>query len=272
MIAALLTEYRKLTTTRLWWGLLVVMGGYMLLLGAAMAFAMVSDPGGMTGMGAPGREAPPLDDATIALTIYTLAASLGYVFPVVVGAMSVTSEYRHMTVTPTYLAEPRRGRVLGAKLVASVPVGLLFGLVGTGATVIAGAVTLAMTGHGTLLADAEIQRSIGLSVLVLAVWTVVGVGFGTVITNQVVAIVVLLAFTQFVEPVLRLALGAFELTKGVARWLPGAAGESVTGGSFYSTAGLFEPLPVWLGLVVLLGYGLVLAAVGRFTTLSRDVT
>lgn len=268
MIAALLTEYRKLVTTRLWWGLLICMAVYMVFLGAMMAFILTVDGA----MGGPGEPAPALDPAAIANTIYTLAPSLGYVFPVIVGAMAVTGEYRHMTVTPTFLAEPRRGRVLLAKLISSLPVGLVFGAVGTLSTVAAGAGVLALRGEPTMVTDPEVLRTIGLSILVLAVWTMVGVGFGTVLTHQIAAIVTLLAFTQFVEPLLRMLLGSFESTAEAAKWLPGAAGEAVTGASFYSTTGIAELLPWWQGLLVLLGYGIVLAAIGRVTTLRRDIT
>lgn len=275
MSAALRTEYRKLVTTRLWWGLLLCMAAYMIFLGAVMAFTFTVD-GAQGGFGEPmpGAEgAPPaLDASAIARTVYTLAPSLGYVFPVIVGALAMTGEFRHMTVTPTFLAEPRRGVVLSAKVVASLVLGLVFGLVGTASTVLAGATVLAVRGHETLLTDPEILRSLGLSVLVLAVWAMVGVGFGTVLTHQVAAIVVLLAFTQFVEPLLRLFLGAFDVTAGIAKWLPGAAGESVTGASLYSAGGIGELLPWWQGLLVLIAYGVVLAVVGRFTTLRRDIT
>lgn len=273
MIPALRTEYRKLVTTRLWWGLLLCLAVYMAFLGAVMAFGLAD--AGAAAFGTPGgdgSEAPPLAPLDVALTVYTLAPTLGYVFPVIVGAMAVTGEYRHMTVTPTFLAEPRRTTVLGAKMISSFPVGLAFGLVGTLATVGAGAAVLAMMGEPSLLTDPEVLRTIALSVLVLAVWAMVGVGFGTVLTHQVAAIVTLLAFTQFVEPVLRILLGLFEPTAGAAKWLPGAAGEAVTGTSLYSTGGLSDLLPWWQGLLVLLGYALLLAAVGRVTTLRRDVT
>ena len=52
-----------------------------------------------------------------------------------------------------------------------------------------------------------------LSVVALVLWALVGVGFGSVLTNQVAAIVVLLAFTQFVEPLLRLLLAQFDATE-----------------------------------------------------------
>ncbi|MFH5823723.1 ABC transporter permease [Georgenia sp. AZ-5] len=273
MNAALVTEYRKLVSTRLWWVLLAAMAAYMAFLAAILAWVLAQDPAAMTG-GIPGAEpAGPMPVEQVARTIYTTATSLGYVFPVVVGALAMTSEFRHQTITPTLLAEPRRTLVLTAKMLSSVAVGLLFGLVGTAATVGAGAGVLALLGEPTYLTDPVVLRSAGLSVLALTVWTVVGVGFGTWLTNQVAVIVVLLAFTQFVEPILRVVLGQVDALAGVAKFLPGAAGEAITGSSFYADSGLAAGLlPSWAGLLVLLGYGLVFALVGRLTTLRSDIT
>ena len=273
MKAALVTEYRKLVTTRLWWVLLLCFAAYMVFLGAMMAFVM-TDPaqqGGMSG-GLGGDAPPPMDAKTVARTVYTLAPSLGYVFPAIVGALSVTTEFRHKTLTPTFLAEPRRTTVLGAKLLASLPVGLLFGIVGTVSTVIGGAAVLAIKGEPTFLADASVLRSLGLCILVLAVWCMLGVGFGTALPNQVAAIVVLLAFTQFVEPLLRILLALSDTTAGIAKFLPGAAGEAATGGSFYASSGLGDLLPWGVGLAVLVAYGVGLSLLGRATTIARDVT
>lgn len=272
MIAALRTEYRKLVTTRLWWVLLLCLGLYMAFLGGVMGFVLTTEgAGGMTA-GLSNEPAPALPPEDLARTVYTLAPALGYVFPVIVGALSMTNEFRHMTITPTLLTEPRRNLVLGAKLLASLPVGLLFGLVGTLATVATGAAVLALRGEPTLLGDGDVLLTIGRSVLVLTVWAMVGVGFGAAMPNQVAAVVVLLAFTQFVEPMLRLLLGAFEPTAGIARWLPGAAGEAVAGSSFYASSGIGDLLPWWQGLLVLVAYGLALAALGRATSLRRDIT
>jgi ABC-2 type transport system permease protein len=270
MRAALVAEYRKLVTTRLWWVLLLTMAGYMAFLAGVLAFPLTLEEGGNLGGPPGGAAAPsPLDAA---LAVYTMAPAFGYVFPVVVGALSVTGEFRHLTITPTLLAEPRRSLVLGAKLLASVPVGVLFGLAGTVAAVGGGAAVLAATGNDPLLTDPEVLATLGRTVLALTVWTVVGVGFGAALPHQVAAVVTILAFTQLVEPMLRIFLGAVDGFEGVARFLPGAAGEAVAGSSFYSATGFVELLPWWQGLLVLLAYGLVLALVGRFTAFRRDVT
>jgi ABC-type transport system involved in multi-copper enzyme maturation permease subunit len=249
------------------------MAAYMAFLAAILAFTLTQAPASV-GTGVPGSgPAAPMSPDEVARTIYTLATSLGYVFPVIVGALAMTSEFRHQTITPTLLAEPRRTVFLAAKMASSVVVGLVFGVVGTVATVGAGAGVLALLGKPTYLTDPIVVRSAVLSVLALTVWTVVGVGFGTLLTNQVAVIVVLLAFTQFVEPVLRVVLGQFGWSTGISKFLPGAAGEAITGASFYAGSGMSAGLlPSWAGLTVLLGYAIVFALLGRVTTLRRDIT
>ena len=269
MRAALVTEYRKLVTTRLWWILLLCMAVYMAFLAAAMAWAVSQG----NAMSSPGdEESLALAPDAVVRTVYTIAVSFGYVFPLLVGALAVASEFRHQTITPTLLAEPRRTVLVSAKVISGGVIGLLFGLVGTLAAVGAGAGVLTLLGEPTYLDQASTWQSIGLSVLALALWAVVGVGFGSVLTNQVAVIVVVLAFTQFVEPVLRLALGVTSWGGDVAAYLPGAAGEAIAGGSFFAESGIGSLLAWWQGALVLLAYGLGLAAIGRVTTFRRDIT
>lgn len=264
MRASLVSEYRKLVSTRLWWILLLAMTAYVVFLAVVVAFSM--------SLGA--EQGAPISPLSLAATIYGLALSLGYTFPAVVGALAVTSEFRHKTITPTLLAEPRRGVVLGAKYLASLPVGFLFGLAGTAATTAAGAAVLALRHEDTFLGEWVVQRGVLLSVVGIAVWTMVGVGLGAMLPNQVLSIIVLLVFTQFVEPILRALATQVSWGGSIAQYLPGAAGDAMSGGSFYSTmnpAGI-PLLPWWAGLLVLLGYAAAFGLIGRFTTFRRDIT
>jgi hypothetical protein len=185
----------------------------------------------------------------------------------------VTSEFRYQTITASLLVEPRRSVFLGGKLVVAVPLGLLYGLVGTVAIVAVSAPLLAWGGDGAFLADGDVLEVLVLGIVVTALWTVIGVAFGSVVPNQVAAIVVLLAITQFVEPIARVALGAFDATDSIAKFLPGAAADGLIGASLISevSGGSAELLPRWGALLVLLGYTAVLAVVGRTTTLRRDI-
>ncbi|MBO3084786.1 ABC transporter permease [Cellulomonas fengjieae] len=270
MRAALLTEYRKLVTTRLWWILLIAMAVYMAFLAAVLGWAIAQ--GAMTTTTGTGEESAALAPDSVVRSVYTIAVSFGYVFPLLVGALAVASEFRHQTITPTLLAEPRRTILVSAKLVAAAALGLVYGVVGTLASVGAGAAVLTMLDQPTFLDQASTWRTIALSALALALWAIVGVGFGSVLTNQVAVIVVVLAFTQFVEPVLRVVLSMTGWGADIAAYLPGAAGEAVSGGSFFSESGLMAVLEWWQGALVLLAYGLGLAAIGRVTTFRRDIT
>ncbi len=275
MIAALRTELRKVSTTRTWWLTALVMFGYMVVMGVIMAFSLVlgmreAEKAGAPTSGGFGTGAV-LDAMAIATSVYTLAVALGYIFPAILGALSVTGEFRHRTITPTLLAEPRRSLVLGSKLVAILPFALVVAIAGVVGTVIGGAATLAIMGEPTLLGDRTIQRTLVLSVVALTLWALVGVGFGSVLTNQVAAIVVLLAFTQFVEPLLRLLLAQFDATEAISKFLPGAAGEAIAGSSLYVSSGLAELLNAWQGTVTLVAYAVVLVLIGRFTTFRRDI-
>lgn len=265
MKTSLISEFRKFTTTRMWWVLLVAMAGYMAFLGAVMAWSItVTPPDGSTM-----AEVTP---ETIRGSVYSTAATFGYVFPVIIGALSVTGEFRHKTITPTFLAEPNRLRVLWAKLGASLPIGAFYGLAGTLATAAAGAATLALTGNPTLLGDGETWAALARSVLALTLWAPVGVGLGALITNQVVAIVVVLVYTQFLEAILRIGLAAIgDVGSTIATFLPGAASEAIAGGSVFSTMGMGELLPWAAGVAVLAGYALVCTVVGARTTFRRDV-
>ncbi|MDR1295410.1 MAG: hypothetical protein LBK59_10770 [Bifidobacteriaceae bacterium] len=255
---ALLVEYRKVTTTRSWWLLLAGLAGYTALLALLVAWAL--GQGGTT-----------MASDQVAGSIYTLGASMGYAFPLAVGALAVTGEFRHRTIMPTLLAEPRKGRIMAAKAFVSLAMGLVYGLVGTVVCASTGAAMVAARGEPTHLTEPGTLRVLGASVVLLAVWAVLGTALGTLMTNQSVVIVAILAFTQFVEPLARMVLGGHSFGGHVVKLLPGAAGEALVGTSFVSlstSAPLLEP--GW-GLAVLLAYGALFAIGGRFIIWRRDV-
>ena len=53
-----------------------------------------------------------------------------YVFAIVLGALGMTQELRHQTLTSTFLAEPRRNKVMVAKMAAYGVIGAIYGAVG----------------------------------------------------------------------------------------------------------------------------------------------
>lgn len=78
----------------------------------------------------------------------------------ILGVNAVAAEYRHKTITDTYLAVPRRSRVIAAKLAAYTGVGFLFGVASVAVAVGATAVWLAVKDVPWSLADDDVWRTL----------------------------------------------------------------------------------------------------------------
>lgn len=258
-------ELMKFTTVRSTAILAIVLVLYMAAAGGGFAAVL-----GIATDGAPeltgGFSAAPF--------IYSLGSSIGYVFPVIVGALAVTGEMRFQTLTPTFLATPRRSVVLTGKLISAAIVGAVFGVIALVGAVAPGALILNGFGLETELGSSDTWALFGRLLLAMTLWALVGVGLGTLIPNQVIVIVVVLAFTQFVEPTLRFAAMFADWAADLGRFLPGAASDSLVGASVFNAlgSGVTEPLEHWQGGLVLLAVATVLLLIGSVTTWRRDVT
>jgi ABC-2 type transport system permease protein len=272
-LRAIAAEFQKVFTTRMWWLLAILLVAYVAFLagglGAFLGWA-IENPDAAANAG--NTQLPP--GMNLAPLVYSFASSVGYVFPVLLGALAVTSEFRHKTLTPTFLADPQRSVVLAAKFLSQLVLGAGLGVVAFATSVGAGAGALAAFGLDTGLDSSDTWALIGRGVLAMALWGTIGVGLGTLVTNQVAAIVIVIAFTQFVEPVLRLAASLSDLTANIGQFLPGAASDALVGASFYSiaSAGAAQSLEWWQGGLVLLAIGAVATIIGGATTWRRDVT
>ena len=264
-------EVAKVLTTRMWWVIALVLFGYIAVLAGGLSGLFGAIQSGALPASVGRGQAPP--PAQLPALIYSFASSVGYVFPVLLGALAVTGEFRHQTLTPTFLAVPRRGRVLAAKLTTLVGFGAVLGVVALLASVGVGALVLAGFGVDPNLGDSATWALFGRSVLAMALWAAIGVGLGVLVPNQVASIVIVLAFTQFIEPLLRLASTFTDATAGIGRLLPGAASDALVGASFFSIAAPgASVLEWWQGGLVLLAYAIVLTVIGYVTTWRRDVT
>ena len=263
MTNLLRAELVKVRTTRMWWGLLLGACALTIFQALISAFTAGSDPG-------PGQpQLPDLSDPAMVRSVYGSGFAACYIFGIVFGIIGMAGEYRHQTITPTFLVTPRRSRVIVAKLVSYFGLGLFFGLVTTVIAVVAGALVIAGKGFDTRLTSDDVPLTLVLAILGVGVWTVFGLGLGTLLRNQVAAILIALGVTLVLDPLLTFGLGALDLGS-VARFLPGSASQAVVQG--VSTTEDVDLLPWWGGLLVLLGYGGLFAAVGAFFTRKRDIT
>ena len=256
------SELRKITSTRLWWGLLVGAVLFTVIQAAANAALAGTDPG-------PGQPpTAPLDTAEAIRTVYASSPFAGaYIFAMILGITGMTGEYRYQTITPTFLATPRRARVVGGKMVAHLLVGLAYGVASVlGALVVGGAI-IAVRGFDLGYGADRLWSSVGLAVVAVGLWTLLGIGIGTLIRNQVAAVLAAVFVTFLVEPLATFILAANDLDE-VVKWLPTNASTALTSPG----TAFLDYLPWWGGGLVLLAYAAVLAAVGIRLNARRDIT
>jgi ABC-2 type transport system permease protein len=277
-LAGVRSEFTKIGTTRMWWLLAIVLFLYIGLIsgGLATLFGLISTGKITRGNTESGSGAAAAIFHNLAPVVYSFATSVGYVFPVLLGALATTGEYRHQTLTPTFLANPRRGQVLGAKVTSTFIVGAVYGVIALVAAVGIGALALSIVGVDTALGDSATWAQVGRSILAMALWALIGVGLGTLVPNQVATIVIVLAFTQFVEPLLRLATSFSEVTANIGKFLPGAASDALVGASVFTisspAAATAAALEWWQGGLVLAAYAAVFVIAGYFVSWRRDIS
>ena len=197
------------------------------------------------------------------LKVVGWGTSIAALFASLLGAMSITAEIRHGTIRPTFLATPRRGRVITAKLIAGALTGVAIGLLAEGLTAAIEAAGLAARGiHIQLTAGDYLQLFAG-GAAAGALFAAIGVGLGAIVRQQVGAIVALCVWLLLIETTL---IGNIP---SAGKYAPGAAAGAIAGAIQTQTpANLVAPV---LGLLFLAAYAAVAAGAGALLTNRRDV-
>jgi hypothetical protein len=155
---------------------------------------------------------------------------LSGILALVVGILLTTNEYRHGTVTTTFLVTPRRPRVLLAKLAAGGIGGSLFGLAVAAVSFGIAIPTLRGTGDEIQL-DQQLLEALGRLVGAYALFVLVGVAVGAIVQNQAGAIVATFGWLFVVEQIVNLVAGLIaEGDSPIGPYLLGAALAGVSGG------------------------------------------
>ena len=197
------------------------------------------------------------------LKVVGWGTSIAALFASLLGAMSITAEIRHGTIRPTFLATPRRGRVITAKLIAGALTGVAIGLLAEGLTAAIEAAGLAARGiHIQLTAGDYLQLFAG-GAAAGALFAAIGVGLGAIVRQQVGAIVALCVWLLLIETTL---IGNIP---SAGKYAPGAAAGAIAGAIQTQTpAKLVAPA---LGLLLLAAYAAFAAGAGALLTNRRDV-
>lgn len=249
MSRAFASELLKLRTTRTF---------YALVASAVFATLAVATLGAALGRWGPG-DVPPGEDLAG-------AAFFGFMFALVLGLLSVTTEFRHGTIAPTLLAVPERGRLMTAKVAAHLVAGLALGLATILLDLLVVHAILAGRGIDSGTSPAEAARWIAGTAVVAALLAGIGVGVGAAIRNQVGALVGGFAWLFLIEPLLTAIpkVGDPIARFGLGGLIDGADGFAREGGD-----DVLAQLPASLLLV---GYVALAAVLGAALLRRRDVT
>jgi ABC-2 type transport system permease protein len=185
------------------------------------------------------------------------------------GAVLVTwiilsaGEYRHRTSVTTFLGQPRRLRVVSAKLAAAVLSGVAVGLLAEALSAATSAAVLSARHVPLHWSQPGMLAAVAAVPLLAALYGVLGVGLGLLLRNTAAAIGVALIWAFVVEGILPVLTRA----PGVLRWLPEATANAFLHGAS-STA---TTLAAGAALAVLAGYAASLAAAGAILTTRREI-
>jgi ABC-2 type transport system permease protein len=240
------TEMLKLRTVRSPWLLL-----------AASPLLVIA---GISGLSLSAKK--PLDTATQSQALAHVG--LASIFTLAFGILAVAGEYRHRTITDTYLSTPARGRVISAKLAVHGVLGALSGVLASLVGLLVTAAWWSDKGVSFSWGDSAMWTTIGGGIAWNAAFAAIGVGVGALVRNLVGAIAVALAWVALVEGIVGQLIG------NLARWLPFNAGQALGAGSKAMTSE--DLLPRWGGGAVLAIYTVVFAALAVLTSMRRDVT
>jgi ABC-type transport system involved in multi-copper enzyme maturation permease subunit len=277
------SEFRKIFTTNTWWVFLisvVALTSLSFALNALQAHAVLHAPAPQVPPGATAAQQQRIEAnfaarsnlAYQAANLYTSGQYFGLLFVLLLGILVVTNEFFHQTATATFLVTPRRTWVIAGKLTATIVSAAVLCIGIMALSVIAGVIFLSIDGEGYALTDPAVIRALALNLLAYGIWAVFGVGFGTLIRNQLAAVIVALALYLVASQVAAaiISLIAFlthaDWVMKLAVLVPSVASQVMITG-----ADLPGNPPQWLGAVVLVAYAVAAGGVGTLLMRSRDV-
>ncbi|MGH2966722.1 MAG: ABC transporter permease [Solirubrobacterales bacterium] len=248
MSSLIAAEFLKMRTTRtFWWVAVLAVGLAVLVTIVTLATSTTESQ----------------DDAR------SLISNMGIpgLFMIILGVVGAAGEYRHGTITSTFLVAPDRRRVLVAKALAYAIGGLGVGIVSAALVLAISAPWLSGQGHpldSLGLETGDLALIATGSLAYMAISGVLGVGVGALVTNQVTAVVAVFVVLFVVDPVIA------ALAHPYGKFSLGGLGMKLSGNSS-NNAG-YDLFPLGTAALVYLGYSVAVLAVTAGVVTRRDVT
>jgi ABC-2 type transport system permease protein len=202
-------------------------------------------------------------DSDNPLTDIMMFAGFLQPFVLVLGILAITSEFRHGTITPSLLVTPDRVKLVLAKLAATVLVGLGLGLI---TSVLIFLIVKGIGGLRDLDTSGDAGKIIIGTTVGTGIWGALGLGVGSILRNQVGAIVGSLVYLFVLENLLQIIPGLDDI---IAKYGFGGLSNGLFGADPDSSSDVLGQLPAGL---LLAGYAAILVVAGILVVQRRDVT
>jgi ABC-2 type transport system permease protein len=255
-------ELLKMRTVRMTWGLLATAAGLTALFSLIEAFRA----------GSAGRITPLYTAAGLNAVISGGVFAL--ILAAVLGVTISSGEFRHSTATLTYLATPRRSRVLVAKTVAGAAAGAVFGLVGYVIAAGVGLTFVAARGYHVAIGDATLARYAIGHVVGAALLAAIGVALGSLVRSQLASVISVLVWAIVIESLLGGLFNAVQpyLPYTAATTLAGTALGRAAFGPANGASTTATPLPFAAATALLVALAVAASVLAARTTVARDVS
>jgi ABC-2 type transport system permease protein len=226
---------------------------------AALALSLVSSLSGVLLAGHSGH--PRLGSTANVTNVFTQPAAVTAMGMFILGILLVGNEFRQRTIIGTYLAEPRRGHVLVAKMITILVIGaaLSAGVFAVTYAVVVplyaskgvhhldGSIAMGTVAYGTVIGG--------------ALFGLIGVSVGALTRNSIAGIIGGLIWIQLIEVAI-----LENAVPGLAKWLPTGAAQALT----FTQAGanLLSPANA---AFILIAWGVAIAFAATAISSRREV-
>lgn len=252
MINTLRAEYIKLRTIVAHWILAIIAIAFPIVVVVLVALFANFDFG---------LESTEISGLIVGLTVVS-AMLLG-----AMSAISVTSDYGHNTIRPTYAATPNRLRVIGAKVIVNSVVVTVATAVAVFVAWLVGSLILSARDFSISIGDDNVLASL-ISVIVLAVSvTLFAIGLGLIIRNSPATVTTLLLWPLLIEGLLALVLSLIGWDDA-GKWMPYQAAINAAAETTNDTT--IDALGRPMGLIYFAAISATLIVIGTVLDQRRD--
>jgi len=256
MTNLLRSEFRKVTTLKYWWalGLAPLLVG---LFSGAISLPLIS---GLS------DEADDEVQAAVGAIGLLVALALVFVFSALFGAVNAGTEYRHSTITTTFLTTRGRDSVVAAKLLVSALFGILYCL----AIELVSVPVLLIAGSDDVRLDGQMTAVLAVGLVASMLWALIGAGLALLTASSIASTVTIVVWYVMGEGIVRAILAGFHLGSA-GQWLPGSLTVSAFIGIVDESALTSEPGTA-VSLLCMALWAAAAGGLGWWVTRTRDIT